>query len=176
MATGSEETNAASSAASPKAASSHLDSDATDFGTCCSHRAVSVRSPKLGASCTVHEWYPTQFRRLREACGITDQEFVASLCAQPLQGGQQGAGKSAAVFFRSQDHRYVLKSMKNSERDFFQKRFHGPYFQHMLGHLNLEGTKCGPQTLLCRFLAMVEIELVLEAEGLGKGASLKRKW
>eukprot|EP00927_Polykrikos_kofoidii_P021222 TRINITY_DN20160_c0_g1_i1.p1 TRINITY_DN20160_c0_g1~~TRINITY_DN20160_c0_g1_i1.p1 ORF type:complete len:419 (+),score=82.30 TRINITY_DN20160_c0_g1_i1:61-1317(+) len=60
----------------------------------------------------------TQFRLLRNACGFTSEEYLASMCDQPLSGGDVDvAGKSGSFFYRSADRRLVLKTIEQHEYD-----------------------------------------------------------
>jgi len=72
---------------------------------------------KLGTegSATFSECRSTQFRRLRAAAGIAEEEYMKSLCSQPFKGHSGQGGKSGALFLKSQDDRYILKTIEEHE-------------------------------------------------------------
>merc|ERR1719282_1068930 len=57
----------------------------------------------------------SQFLRLRKAAGISEEQYRTSLCAQPLLGKSGQGGKSGALFLRSSDDRYIIKSIAEHE-------------------------------------------------------------
>lgn len=60
----------------------------------------------------------SQFRRLRVAAGISQEQFLASMCSKPFLGGEKEAsGKSGSLFLRSHDERFLLKTIEEHEFD-----------------------------------------------------------
>ena len=88
------------------------------------------------------------FRGMRRHFGVSDSDYVRSL--SKLTGGQVGEGKSGMLFFFSADKRYVLKTVKESEKDFFfHKGILQNYYNHMLTTEN---------SLMCRFYGLYKIK------------------
>ena len=59
---------------------------------------------------------PTVFRKLRRKRGLDNLSFATSM--RKLSGGAVGEGKSGMVFFMSEDKRYIIKTVKESEKKF----------------------------------------------------------
>ena len=90
---------------------------------------------------------PQVFRRMRRCAGITNTKFAESMSS--LSGGVVGEGKSGMVFFRSKDGKYIMKTLKESEKNFFyHKGVLEAYFKYMSNH---------PDTLLCSFYGLFKI-------------------
>ena len=90
---------------------------------------------------------PQVFRRMRRCAGITNTNFAESMSS--LSGGVVGEGKSGMVFFRSKDGKYIMKTLKESEKNFFyHKGVLEAYFKYMSNH---------PDTLLCSFYGLFKI-------------------
>ena len=90
---------------------------------------------------------PEVFRRMRGLAGITNMEFAESMSS--LSGGVVGEGKSGMVFFRSSDGRFIMKTLKESEKNFFyHKGVLEAYYRYMESH---------PNTLLCSFYGLFKI-------------------
>ena len=88
------------------------------------------------------------FRNMRKNFGVSDAEYVKSLST--LTGGQVGAGKSGMLFFFSSDKRFVLKTVKESEKDFFfHKGILQNYYEHMMS---------AEDSLICRFYGLYKIK------------------
>ena len=85
-----------------------------------------------GLHFSFRSYAPRIFKKLRELYGIKDEDFASSMAQ--LKGGGTGDGKSGMLFFSSGDKKYVMKTVKESEKDFF---FHGKrgvlknYFSHL---------------------------------------------
>eukprot|EP00929_Paragymnodinium_shiwhaense_P105724 TRINITY_DN7079_c0_g1_i1.p1 TRINITY_DN7079_c0_g1~~TRINITY_DN7079_c0_g1_i1.p1 ORF type:complete len:474 (+),score=109.41 TRINITY_DN7079_c0_g1_i1:159-1580(+) len=92
----------------------------------------------------------TQFRRLRAASGIAEEEFAHSICAKPFTGGQKAAsGKSGSVFLRSHDNKFVLKTIEQHEFDTLNDILPN-YVLYLEENTN---------SLLCRFYAMYSLKV-----------------
>lgn len=69
-----------------------------------------------GVQATFTACRTTQFRRLRTAAGITEEDFISSLCGKPLVGGDtEASGKSGSLFLRSHDNKYIIKTIEEHE-------------------------------------------------------------
>jgi hypothetical protein len=90
---------------------------------------------------------PKVFHCLRQLAGITNNDFSKSMSS--LSGGAVGEGKSGMVFFRSKDGRFIIKTLKESEKNFFyHKGVLEAYYKYMKSHTN---------TLLCSFYGLFKI-------------------
>ena len=90
---------------------------------------------------------PRVFRCLRDAFGVSNDAYAESL--QQLTGGVVGDGKSGMLFFQSSNRDYVIKTVKESEKDFFfHKTILQQYTRHMVEYKD---------TLLCRFYGLYKI-------------------
>jgi len=90
---------------------------------------------------------PEVFHRMRQLAGIANSDFSASMAS--LSGGAVGEGKSGMVFFRSKDGRFIIKTLKESEKNFFyHKGVLAAYYKYMESH---------PNTLLCSFYGLFKI-------------------
>jgi hypothetical protein len=90
---------------------------------------------------------PKVFHRMRQLAGIANSDFSASMAS--LSGGAVGEGKSGMVFFRSKDGRFIIKTLKESEKNFFyHKGVLAAYYKYMESH---------PNTLLCSFYGLFKI-------------------
>ncbi len=88
------------------------------------------------------------FRNVRRHFGVSDADYIKSL--SNLTGGQVGEGKSGMLFFFSADKKYVLKTVKETEKDFFfHKGILENYYKHMLTTEN---------SLMCRFYGLYKIK------------------
>ena len=92
---------------------------------------------------------PGIFRAIRQMYGITNEAFAASMSR--LSGGGVGEGKSGMLFFTSHDKNYVMKTVKESEKDFFFHNSKGVlrnYFIHLAKNID---------SLLSRFYGLFKI-------------------
>ena len=72
---------------------------------------------------------PRAFRYVRKVLRVNDEDFVDSICDHPLVM-LKTPGKSGAVFFRSTDGRYLLKTVSKGESKFFLSVLYD-YAQHV---------------------------------------------
>lgn len=68
-----------------------------------------------GVSATLTDCRSTQFRRLRAASGISEADYSESLCSKPFLDKSGQGGKSGALFLRSHDGKYILKTIEEHE-------------------------------------------------------------
>ena len=97
---------------------------------------------KISKQVTCKDYAPSIFSALRKSYGIKDREYIQSMRA--LTGGGEGEGKSKMLFFMSKDKRYVMKTVKGHELEFFWQ-FIKDYYWHMIAN---------PDTLICRFFGL----------------------
>ena len=94
------------------------------------------------------DFAPSCFTHLRTTWGISDVNYMNSMCRHPLSGGQVGEGKSGMLFFFSSDKKYIVKTVTTSELPFFL-RIMNDYHSHML--------QC-PNSLLSRFMGLYRMK------------------
>jgi len=83
------------------------------------HRIAAKPAPcefDLPNGGSLHVCNPAAFATLRELAGVDHNSFFNSLTHQDLVGGRtEASGKSGSLFWYSQDGRFVLKTVKESE-------------------------------------------------------------
>jgi len=89
---------------------------------------------------------PDVFEDLRMRWNIDDNDMLNSIL-EGLSGGGEGDGKSGMLFFTSKDKKYVIKTLKKVELDFFQSFLHD-YAIHM---------STNPNSLICRFMGVFKV-------------------
>ena len=75
------------------------------------------------------------FKDLRSVDGITTESLLSSLdpernSANVFKAGE-ASGASGSFFFFSTDKRFIVKTMSDSEKDFFLTKVAKPYFNHL---------------------------------------------
>lgn len=85
------------------------------------------------------------FSSLRRSYDIDERSYLESV--RSLTGGGFGEGKSKMLFFMSKDRKYVMKTVKSHELEFFWE-FIKDYYWHMIAN---------PDTLLCRFFGLFTV-------------------
>ena len=105
------------------------------------------RKIRLSESVVFYDHAPTVFDTIRRSFGVSDEMYLKSL-SEPLEGGGTGDGASGMLFFHTADWKYVVKQVKKAEKDVLHKMLEN-YFLHLLKN---------PDTLLCRFYGLLEIE------------------
>jgi len=96
----------------------------------------------LSKNVSCKDYAPSVFSSIRKSFGINDREYIQSM--RSLTGGGEGEGKSKMLFFMSKDKRYVMKTVKGHELEFFWQ-FIKDYYWHMIAN---------PDTLICRFFGL----------------------
>lgn len=86
---------------------------------------------------------PVAFRYFRDLFGIQPEDFMVSLCAEPLQE-LSNPGASGSVFYTTHDDEFIIKTVQHKEAEFLQKLLPG-YF------LNISQNK---RTLLPKFYGL----------------------
>lgn len=79
--------------------------------------------------------YIHEFKDLRSVDGITTESLLNSLDPERNSANFFKAGKasgaSGSFFFFSTDKSFIVKTMTNSEKDFFLSKVARPYFNHL---------------------------------------------
>jgi len=70
-----------------------------------------------GERATFTECRSTQFRRLRALASVPEEHYVASMCSKPFKGQSGQGGKSGALFLKTHDERYIVKTIADHEFD-----------------------------------------------------------
>ncbi|XP_012945368.1 phosphatidylinositol 4-phosphate 5-kinase type-1 alpha [Aplysia californica] len=86
---------------------------------------------------------PVAFRYFRDLFGIQPDDFMLSLCDEPLKE-LSNPGASGSIFYLTQDDEFIIKTVQHKEADFLQKLLPG-YF------LNISQNK---RTLLPKFYGL----------------------
>lgn len=71
----------------------------------------------------IEDFCPRVFQSIRNQFYITREKYLESVGDghRPLQGGSVGEGKSGMLFFRSHDNKYIVKTVRRDEVDFFRR-------------------------------------------------------
>jgi 1-phosphatidylinositol-4-phosphate 5-kinase len=121
----------------------------------------SISHPALTdyKKCVFTEFCPKVFFEIRRLDGI-GEDYLDSLgpdgLSKLLTGqvasfrGQGSTGKSGSFFFNTHDGKYLVKTIKSSEKDFLQKNV-GNVYQYFKTE--------GPRTLIAKIMSFFEIEL-----------------
>jgi len=88
------------------------------------------------------------FERLRRIAGVTEEDYMASMCSKPLEE-IINPGASGATLYTSGDGRLIIKTVQNGEAAFF-KEILKDYLKHLEKY---------PQSLLPRFLGYYTYEV-----------------
>jgi 1-phosphatidylinositol-4-phosphate 5-kinase len=121
------------------------------------HRLLHERGDKVRYK--FNDYASIIFQRLRNHFGITAEEYINSLGVEKIVNslmanefsslaGQCSSGKSGSFFFYSDDGRFMLKTITQSEYEFFRKIL-PDYCFHMLKN---------PSSLLARFYGLHKIQ------------------
>ncbi|XP_077776937.1 phosphatidylinositol 4-phosphate 5-kinase type-1 alpha isoform X3 [Podarcis muralis] len=86
---------------------------------------------------------PVAFRYFRELFGIRPDDYLCSLCSEPLIE-LSNSGASGSIFYVSSDDEFIIKTVQHKEAEFLQKLLPGYY-------MNLNQN---PRTLLPKFYGL----------------------
>lgn len=86
---------------------------------------------------------PVAFRYFRELFGIRPDDYLYSLCSEPLIE-LSNSGASGSLFYVSSDDEFIIKTVQHKEAEFLQKLLPGYY-------MNLNQN---PRTLLPKFYGL----------------------
>ena len=95
------------------------------------------------------DYAPWVFRSLREQFSIDAADYLVSLTGKYVLSELYSPGKSGSLFYYSQDYRFIIKTIRESEHLFLRKIL-PRYHQHILDQ---------PQTLLVRFFGLHRVQL-----------------
>lgn len=95
--------------------------------------------------------YANEFRDLRKYCHLSEDDFIASLGR--CRNWDAKGGKSKSIFAKTLDNRFIIKEIKKTEFDSFEK-FAPDYFNYM--KLSFES---GNQTCLAKVLGLYQVTL-----------------
>lgn len=95
--------------------------------------------------------YASQFRNLRNRCCPSEIDFIASLSRCRIWDAK--GGKSKSLFAKTIDDRFIIKEIKKTEYDSFEK-FAPHYFKYMNESFDL-----GNQTCLAKVLGIYQVTI-----------------
>ncbi|PKI73475.1 hypothetical protein CRG98_006056 [Punica granatum] len=95
--------------------------------------------------------YADQFRDLRSRCCPSEVDFIASLAR--CRNWDAKGGKSKSVFAKTLDDRFIIKEIKKTEFESFEK-FAPQYFKHMMQCFEI-----GNQTCLAKVLGIYQVTI-----------------
>lgn len=116
------------------------------------HIVESIFFPREGSNLTPGHKYsdfrfktyaPIAFRYFRDLFGIQPDDFLLSLCNEPLQE-LSNPGASGSIFYITNDDEFIIKTVQHKEAEFLQKLLPGYY-------MNLNQN---PRTLLPKFYGL----------------------
>lgn len=90
---------------------------------------------------------PLAFRHLREHFGVSEQDYVVSICGENSLRELGTPGKSGAVFYLTDDYKYLIKTVSKKESKFLRRMLPN-YYAHVMS--------CD-STLLPRFYGLIRI-------------------
>ncbi|NP_001082731.1 phosphatidylinositol-4-phosphate 5-kinase, type I, gamma S homeolog [Xenopus laevis] len=141
----------------------------------------SVFLPSEGSNLTPAHRYPDfrfktyaplAFRYFRELFGIKPDDYLYSLCSEPLIE-LSNPGASGSIFFVTSDDEFIIKTVQHKEAEFLQKLLPGYY-------MNLNQN---PRTLLPKFYGLycfqsggINIRLVVMNNVLPRSVKMNYKY
>ena len=96
---------------------------------------------------TFKDHAPLAFRHLREHWGVDAQEYMVSICGEHSLRELGTPGKSGAVFYLTEDNKFVIKTVSRKESKFLRQILPN-YYTYAMRSAN---------TLLPRFLGLIRI-------------------
>lgn len=95
------------------------------------------------------DYAPAVFRELRECFRIDTADYLLSLTAKYILSEMGSPGKSGSFFYFSRDYRFIIKTIRHSEKKVLMKILR-PYYNHVCSN---------PQTLLSQFYGLHRVKL-----------------
>lgn len=95
------------------------------------------------------DYSPWVFRYIRELFKIEAADYLVSLTGKYVLSELGSPGKSGSFFYFSQDYRFIIKTIHNTEHKFLQSILMQYY----------EYVKSNPNTLLCRYYGLHRVKL-----------------
>lgn len=125
----------------------------------CIKEAFSIPTTD-GSRCQIASYGAEQFRAVRRACGICDDDFLLSVGIRQVIGSlllgdlfglseQVSEGKSGSFFYWSQDGKYMVKTISRAE-SYQMRRMLAAYSDHLGAY---------PETLLMRVLGLYRLKI-----------------
>ena len=93
---------------------------------------------------------PIAFRYFRDLFGIQPDDFLLSLCNEPLRE-LSNPGASGSVFYLTNDDNFIIKTVQHKEAEFLLKLLPGYYMVYNIANINIV-------TLFNYFIAIVEFK------------------
>jgi hypothetical protein len=151
---------AAGSTISSGSAPSYLERLRQDLQTRSCVKEVFVIPAGDDSRCQIASYGAEQFRTVRRACGICDDDFLLSVGIRQVIGSlllgdlfglseQVSEGKSGSFFYWSQDGKYMVKTISRAE-SYQMRRMLAAYTDHLAAY---------PDTLLMRVLGLYRLKL-----------------
>eukprot|EP00750_Incisomonas_marina_P027031 INCI6088.1.p1 GENE.INCI6088.1~~INCI6088.1.p1 ORF type:complete len:540 (-),score=86.25 INCI6088.1:111-1577(-) len=106
-----------------------------------------TRSINVEGFFTGIDYAPRVFESIRQHFDIRSGHFAADMGR--LGEGKEGEGKSKQLFFQTENGKYIIKTIKDLELDYFLSIL-GDYYYHMLANKN---------TLICRFYGLYSVTM-----------------
>ncbi|KAI9140672.1 hypothetical protein BKA69DRAFT_1078142 [Paraphysoderma sedebokerense] len=116
-----------------------------------------IKGDRDGNALLPESWYdymiqdvaPLVFRDLRQSYGMTVEDFVRSLTSRFVLNKIQSPGRSGSLLYFSQDYRFVFKTLRTLEYNYF-KSILPSYYEHMKQH---------PNTLITRIFGLYKVKV-----------------
>jgi 1-phosphatidylinositol-4-phosphate 5-kinase len=125
-----------------------------------SQQSNQVEGKKKSMRYILHQYKPKNFQQIRTIHGITNEDFISSLCDSDLLGGwTESSGKSGSLFWYSSDRRYIMKSISAQETH-VMNHMCSSYLRYIGSH---------PHSLLCKFFGMFKITTYVAAPSVIRG-------
>ncbi len=151
---------AAGSTISSGSGPSYLERLRQDLQTRSCVKEVFVIPTGDGSRCQIASYGGEQFRAVRRACGVCDDDFLLSVGIRQVIGSlllgdlfglseQVSEGKSGSFFYWSQDGKYMVKTISRAE-SYQMRRMLVSYSDHLAAY---------PETLLMRVLGLYRLKL-----------------
>lgn len=96
---------------------------------------------------TFKDHAPHAFRHLREHWGVDAQEYMVSICGEHSLRELGTPGKSGAVFYLTEDNKFLIKTVSRKESKFLRQILPN-YYNYVMRSAN---------TLVPRFLGLIRI-------------------
>ncbi|KAL1526215.1 hypothetical protein AB1Y20_014941 [Prymnesium parvum] len=96
---------------------------------------------------TFKDHAPLAFRHLREHWGVDAQEYMVSICGEHSLRELGTPGKSGAVFYLTEDNKFLIKTVSRKESKFLRQILPN-YYNYVMRSAN---------TLVPRFLGLIRI-------------------
>lgn len=106
-------------------------------------------APKARYDFKFKDYAPAVFRELREFFRVDTADYLLSLTAKYILSELGSPGKSGSFFYFSRDYRFIIKTIRHSEKNVLMKILRS-YYAHVCAN---------PQTLLSQFYGLHRVKL-----------------